>query len=219
MYALYGIVILCIFNVLLKSCRNDGAIHFLSVAPQGVTLFLIAEDFNMEYTACFTGHRPQHLKCGFDEGNLACIKIKSQLLKITRGLIEKKNVTKFISGLAAGTDMWAAESVLELKEEYPNIILEAAIPCRSQPNVWRDSLRKRHNEILRQCDTVTLLQEEYTPDCMMKRNIYMVNNSDFVVAVWNGGRHGGTANTIRYAKKSGKPVYCIDALNYKMKAL
>jgi uncharacterized phage-like protein YoqJ len=75
----------------------------------------------MEYTACFTGHRPQNLSCGFDEYHPACLKIKRQLLRMIIGLIEKKHVTHFISGMAIGTDMWAAEIVLELKEEYPNI--------------------------------------------------------------------------------------------------
>jgi uncharacterized phage-like protein YoqJ len=172
----------------------------------------------MEYTACFTGHRPQNLPCGFDEYHPACLKIKRQLLRMIIGLIEKKHVTHFISGMAIGTDMWAAEIVLELKEEYPNITLEAAIPCRSQPNVWKDSLKKRHNEILSQCDKVTLLQENYTSDCMIKRNRYMVDKSDYIVAVWNG-KPSGTGNTIEYAVKRKRTVYCIDAVTFKMRIL
>ena len=40
---------------------------------------------------------------------------------------------------------------------------------------------------------------------MMKRNKYMVDKSDIVVAVWNGSK-GGTANTVKYAKQSGKTI-------------
>ena len=85
----------------------------------------------MNYTACFTGHRPQSLPCGSSETHLACLKIKHQLKRLIVGLIEKKNVTHFISGAALGVDTWAAEIVLELKNKYPNITLEAAIPCLS----------------------------------------------------------------------------------------
>jgi uncharacterized phage-like protein YoqJ len=98
------------------------------------------------------------------------------------------------------------------------LTLEAAIPCRSQPNVWKDSLKKRHNEILSQCDKVTLLQENYTSDCMIKRNRYMVDKSDYVAAVWNG-KPSGTGNTIEYALKRNKPVYCIDAITFKMRKI
>ena len=51
----------------------------------------------MPYTACFTGHRPQSLPCGSSETHPACLKIKSQLKRLIIGLIEKKNVTHFIS--------------------------------------------------------------------------------------------------------------------------
>lgn len=50
----------------------------------------------MSYTACFTGHRPQSLLCGFDETHPACIKIKRQLERLIIGLIEKKNVTHLV---------------------------------------------------------------------------------------------------------------------------
>lgn len=44
----------------------------------------------MSYTACFTGHGPQSLMCGFDETHPACIKIKNQLERLIIGLIEKR---------------------------------------------------------------------------------------------------------------------------------
>ena len=47
-------------------------------------------------------------------------------------LVEKHSVTHFISGMAIGVDMIAAEIVLELKKDYPQITLECAIPCETQ---------------------------------------------------------------------------------------
>jgi predicted Rossmann fold nucleotide-binding protein DprA/Smf involved in DNA uptake len=37
----------------------------------------------------------------------------------------------------------------------------------------------------------------------------MVDNSDAVIAIWDGGA-SGTANTVEYARKQGKPVLVID---------
>lgn len=47
---------------------------------------------------CFTGHRPQSLPCGFDETHPACLKIKHQLKRLIKGMIDKKGVAHFISG-------------------------------------------------------------------------------------------------------------------------
>ena len=54
-------------------------------------------------------------------------------------------------------------------------------------------------------DKETLLQTHYSNDCMMKRNKYMVDKSDFVIAVWNGDA-SGTGNTVRYAKENNKTI-------------
>ena len=41
---------------------------------------------------------------------------------------------------------------------------------------------------------------------MQLRNQYMVDNSDLVLAIWNGKESGGTWNTIKYARKQGKKI-------------
>lgn len=53
---------------------------------------------------------------------------------------------------------------------------------------------------------------------MMKRNRYMVKNSDYIIAVWDG-RESGTGKTIQYAIDSGRPVYYVDVNDFKMKAI
>ena len=42
-----------------------------------------------------------------------------------------------------------------------------------------------------------------------KRNEYMVDNSDYVIAVWNG-KPSGTGNTVKYARKNNKMVLLVD---------
>ena len=37
---------------------------------------------------------------------------------------------------------------------------------------------------------------------------YMVDNSDLVLAFWNGKESGGTYYTLSYAKKKDKHVFC-----------
>lgn len=159
----------------------------------------------MEKTCCFTGLRPRKLPFGSDENDERCIRLKNTLCAKIRELIENEGVTRFISGLALGVDTYAAEAVLFLKEEYPGIRLEAAIPCADQTAFWSYADKKRYCRIAERCDVSTVLQKKYTDGCMQKRNRYMVDNSDIVIAVWDG-TPGGTENTVRYAEKLGRKI-------------
>ena len=105
-------------------------------------------------------------------------------------------------------DMYAAEIVLALKEKYPQITLECAIPYERQAVRWPEALRNRYFSIAERCDRETMLQRQYTPDCLRKRNRYMVDHADIVLAVWNGSP-SGTGQTVWYARETGKPVWIL----------
>ena len=158
-----------------------------------------------EKTVCFTGHRPQSIPYLWDETSAQSLKLKSKLEKAIVYLIENKGVTHLISGMALGVDMIAAEIVLELKKKYQDITLECAIPCETQANKWTEKYRDRYFSIIEMSDKETLLQTHYTADCMHKRNRYMVDKSDYVIAVWNGSP-SGTGKTVLYAKENNKQI-------------
>ena len=111
--------------------------------------------------------------------------------------------------MALGTDMYAAEIVLGLKAAYPDITLTCALPCESQAEKWSEPLRDRYYAVLSKCDREVLLQTRYTPDCMEKRNRYMVDHADLLIAVWDG-RPSGTGKTVRYAQQQGKSVLVVE---------
>lgn len=160
-------------------------------------------------SACtFTGHRPQKLY-GFNESNPRYAVLKNKLKEEIEYQITHNRVWHFITGMALGIDTFAAEIVLELQHKYPLITLEAAIPCRTQPDKWPAYAQKRWRSIVDKCDKVTVLQETYTPDCLNKRNKYMIDNSDFIIAVSNGAS-GGTQHAINYARKNGLDITIIN---------
>lgn len=162
-----------------------------------------------EKTCAFTGHRPQKLPFGLNEEDARCAALKEELRKQIINLIEDENVTHFISGMALGVDLMAAEIVLDLKVSYPGITLESAIPCETQAVKWTVSQRERYYDIAAQCDKETMLQSHYTPDCMDKRNRYMVDHADFILAVWNG-KPSGTGRTVTYARGKKRTIIVID---------
>lgn len=165
-------------------------------------------------SCCFTGHRPAKLPWGYDEENAACAKLKDELSLWITKLIEFW-VNKFYTGMAMGTDIWAAEIVLAMKKKYPdkNINLIAAIPYEGQTNKWSEDWKKRYADILDQADEKALLQKQYTRGCLHARNRYMVDNSSFIIVVFNG-EEGGTKYTIDYARKQGLRIKILDPREY-----
>ena len=102
--------------------------------------------------------------------------------------------TRFISGFAAGADLLFAEIVVELKASYP-ITLEAAIPYPGRLRTMDTTFQR----LIRHCDVVKVHSEAYSNRCYMRRNRYMVDESQRVIAVYEGIPTGGTAATVRYA--------------------
>ena len=151
---------------------------------------------------CITGHRPNKLY-GYDLSDPKWVALEKQL----KQLLIENNCTEAISGMALGVDTIFAIAALELKNEGYNIKLHCAIPCKNQSGNWSSKDKKLYDCILSKADEVMLVSnEEYTPWLMQKRNKYMVDNSDIVIAVWDGSK-SGTANCIEYAKKMIKKSY------------
>lgn len=166
-----------------------------------------------ETTACFTGHRPVKLPWGYNEKKENCLKFKADLYNILRNAI-LFGIENFITGMAEGFDMIAAETVLKLKKEFPHVKLIAAIPCKGQEERWGLSQQERYHNILKRCDDAIVLAERYYDGCMNDRNLYMAKHSGFCIACWDG-LPSGTANTIRLAQQNGCKVRLINPNDYK----
>ena len=150
-------------------------------------------------TCTFTGHRSSKLPWGGNEKDPRCLELKTRLAD-TLEAIYSAGFTHFICGMADGADLYFCEAVMALRREHPEIRMEAAIPFAGQADRWPASQKDRYDRLVSACDEVTLLGEEYTPQCMMRRNKYMVDHADILIACYSG-QSGGTLNTMRYALK------------------
>ena len=71
---------------------------------------------------------------------------------------------------------------------------------------YYDLLEGEYRKVLEQADEVFYVtEEEYKPYLMQRRNIWMVDESDYVIAVWDGSS-GGTGNCVKYAKEQDKEI-------------
>ena len=155
----------------------------------------------------FTGYRPQKMPFGFDEQDERCVDFKKRLHDTIESFIWQ-GYQHFISGGALGMDMYAAEAVLDLKKQYPEIMLEMVSPFDGQAAKWAPEYQQRHDALFDKADIVTATGHQYTKSCMFARNRYLVDNADMLLAAYDG-QPGGTEMTIRYARQMGIQVCCI----------
>ena len=147
--------------------------------------------------ACFTGHRPEKLR--LDETAVRTILGNAIDAAIANGFVT------FISGMARGVDIWAAEIVLERKKNNPDIRLICALPHPDFEHSWRDSWQQRYREILARADWIKTICPTFSMASYQRRNEWMVDHSALVIAIYNGTK-GGTRNTIEYAERHGVKV-------------
>lgn len=153
----------------------------------------ITEEKKKTLRCCFTGHRPEKLSISEKEA-------KYILHNAILNAITNEGKRTFISGMARGIDIWAAEEVLEIKKEFPDVKLIAAIPYSGFETRWSENWKNRYENILKQADYIKVVNPKYSKDCFQKRNEWMVDHSSLVLALWNG-EPSGTKNTIDYANK------------------
>jgi uncharacterized phage-like protein YoqJ len=168
-------------------------------------------------TCCFTGHRPTKLPFGYYEDGPDCLRLKVRLYcEVDR--MRENGVTVFLTGMAQGMDMIAAEIVLDIKKAYifDDVRLVAVVPFEGQADRWGQANRARYSRILSKADEIVTLQKLYTDDCMLARNRWMVDASSHMIAVFNG-REGGTKYTVKYAIKQGLDVVVIHPDTLKRK--
>lgn len=149
------------------------------------------------HRCCFTGHRPEKLQRPEKEVrvDLEC--------EIRKAVIDGLNV--FITGMARGVDIDAAEIVLQLREEGYPVRLICASPYPGFENNWSRTWQNRYGAVIAKADLVRYIRPQYSKECFQIRNEWLVNHSARVIAVFNG-QPSGTKNTIDYALRQGIPV-------------
>lgn len=163
---------------------------------------------------CFTGYRPHRFP--FEQDGLRPEHVREALGRQIRRLYNEGCRT-FISGMCVGVDLWAAAEVLTLQAEHPDVELVAAVPFEGQESRWPTADGREYRRILAACTRVETL---FSPDeakknpaaCYRKRNQWMVDNADTVMAVYtpiDEERRSGTAATVHYARKKLKRIVYI----------
>jgi uncharacterized phage-like protein YoqJ len=166
---------------------------------------------NYTNKACsFTGYRTHKLNACLRNSGLTA-DVLEEVMRLQMLEMLDRGFKSFLSGMAIGADMMFARAALRLREQYPQLVrLVAAIPCLDHDKNWHENDRLHLQELVAQADEVVIVSKyPYFDGCMQKRNRYLVNNCDELLAVYDGQR-GGTMQTINYAKGRGVKTTIID---------
>jgi len=157
---------------------------------------------------CVTGHRPKGFPFPYEEKGIEYELYRDILHTEVKRLL-REGYRDFITGMADGADLDFAYSVLNYRETEGFITLEAALPypMRAKKNYTEYDEDRLH--IWTKADWKCTVSPYYHKGCMQKRNCYMVDKADMILAIWNGKHAGGTWNTIRYAMQKEKKIHYI----------
>ncbi len=159
----------------------------------------------MKNSCCFTGYRPEKFPFELKMGTAAFNELENKIYDAV--FSEYTNgATVFYCGMACGFDLLCGKAVVDLKRLNKNgVRLIAAIPHREQSERFTPFWKKLYELVLSECDEKVYIKDEYTRDCFLLRNRYMVDRSSRVITYFDG-QAGGTAGTLKYAAKKGRKI-------------
>lgn len=150
----------------------------------------------MKISIAVIGHRPTKLG-GYDSIWPEIGKVFEETLLA----FGPENISHIYTGMALGFDQIVAEVAIKF-----GIPVIACIPCKGHHCKWPPESIRKYKDLLATIQklggSVVLVSDSgYDYTVMQKRNEYMCNKADALIALWDGSS-GGTANCCRYWRKT-----------------
>lgn len=100
----------------------------------------------------------------------------------------------FMAGIVNDSDLLVAETVLKIRNHYPDILLAVVIPFAGYGDGFSNGNKERFENILRQCDAVVTIAKEYKSGCFQLCNNYLRENSSLGISYFDD-RAGAKTST------------------------
>lgn len=156
---------------------------------------------------CLIGYGPEALPFGFNEEE-RCLSLKKAIKHEAERMFTEYGATYFLVKMELGIGLFAAQAILELKRDYPQIFLECVIAHEELTTKWAEPFRDRYFKILENCDKETLIQTRQTENCFLKSTSYAIERADIVVNVYDE-KIGDSENIMDLSKEKGEMIVTI----------
>ena len=185
---------------------------------------LPAQDFSgdIDTAVCFTGHRETSVVPYKGEPVYQSITLRTVQLMLCRyiDMAVESGYRSFISGLAVGTDLWAAKYILAKKRSDSGIKLIGVMPYLRHAERFAPQYRETLADAEKGADVLLTTNtdpdviygkkgagENTSPDVYRDRNYFMVDNASAVISYFNEGSFkSGTYQTLNYATRQGRKI-------------
>jgi uncharacterized phage-like protein YoqJ len=148
-----------------------------------------------------TGHRPDKLNGFSDSAFNALVTLATAYLTHHKRTVIG-TIDSTISGMALGWDQAWAQASFDC-----GIPFTAAVPFFGQESRWPLKSQAAYQALLSKASNIVYVcSPDYAAWKMQRRNEWIVDHCDRLVALWDGGETGGTANCIRYAQEQGREI-------------
>ena len=171
-------------------------------------------------TVCFTGHRENSVIPYRKDPIYRNITLRTVQLMLFRyiDMAVESGYRSFISGLAVGTDLWAAKYVLAKKISDSSIRLIGVMPFLRHAERFTSQYKDILADVERGADLLLATNtdpqavygksgENASPELYKVRNYFMADHASAVISYFNEGSFkSGTYQTLNYAVRQGLKI-------------
>lgn len=168
-----------------------------------------------------TGYKPYELGI-FHSNHPGIPYIKKAIKRQLIPLLEEGLEWVLLSG-QLGVETWAAEVVMDLQFEYPELKYAVITPFLDQEKNWKEEKQEKYEEILINADFhATITKRPYEgPWQFIEKNKFFIRNSDGLLIVYDDENAGSPQYILtmaqEYAKNHEYQIYVINS--YDLQAL
>lgn len=161
-----------------------------------------------------SGYKPFELGIFKNDGE-AVYYIKKAIEKSLISLLDDGLEWVIVSG-QLGIELWAADVVLSLKINYPEVKLAIITPFINQESNWKEENKEFYERILSQADFIdSITKREYvSPQQFRLKNQFFLDKSDALLLVYDNEKPGSPKYLYELAQKKQEvaeyPLLLID---------
>ncbi len=155
----------------------------------------------------FTGHRPEKIEGYAANPREVELRVREALAEATK-MFYRHGYRRFMTGMADGVDLWAADEILRAVEsgEMAEAEIVAVVPFKGHHRTTHTPAL--YERVMAEASEVVYICERYHHNCYALRNDYLVDNASALVAYCEG-TPGGTRYTMQRAKRQGLTIFDI----------
>ncbi|MFI3249520.1 MAG: SLOG family protein [Eubacteriales bacterium] len=156
---------------------------------------------NKNAKCCITGYNSNKLPYGEDRTNPDCT---AMLDRLKQAIIEQldKGVYQFYIGMDCGVELWSAEILLSLKDNYPPLEIYPILSSEELANEWSDDSHSLfYDTVMPNCEDEFRISNHHTDDCVSRRNKWLAEKCNLFLAVYDGQENTSVGEILGLAMK------------------